>query len=273
MIDSARDEIQTAHTPVDMWRVEKKISTHISHERANAYNALVEQYHPGSDPSKGKDGSGDESKPLKGKDDLGKGPGRIAEAEEEFHRSMMDLISTILTKGGKFSGGHGVALASNVLQLVPTLPLNPVLMPRIDLPLEKECRIMSGETPRSLPLSHSTLSLLPSSPLTGSTSGPVSTARSAIQFGQAMIQPVTHVQLVIDYSFFKKPLPINVPAPPMEWKSPEASSTPSSKPPPKLSWEDLDKDEPTINLTEVDADETFTHHKGISSRSSHGSSK
>ena len=111
----------------------------------------MEQYHPRSEPSKGKDGLGNRSKPLKGKDDSGKGPSRIAEAEEEFHRSMMDLISTILTKGGKIPGGHGVALASNVLQLVPTLPLNPVLTPCIDLPPEKECRIVSGETPRSLP--------------------------------------------------------------------------------------------------------------------------
>ena len=147
----------------------------------------MEQYHPGSEPSKGKDGLGNRSKPLKGKDDSGKGPSRIAEAEEEFRRSMMDLISTILTKGGKIPGGHGVALASNVLQLVPTLPLNPVLTPCIDLPPEKECRIVSGETPRSLPLSHSTPSSLPSLPLTGSTSGPASTTRSAIQFGQAMI--------------------------------------------------------------------------------------
>ena len=69
---------------------------HISHERANAYNALVEQYHPGSEP-------------LKVKDDLGKGPSSIAMAEEEFHRSMMDLISTVLTEGGKIPGAHGVA--------------------------------------------------------------------------------------------------------------------------------------------------------------------
>ena len=64
-----------------------------------------------------------------------------------------------------------------------------------------------------------------------------------------------------------------MPAPPTEWKSLEASSTPSSKLPPKSSWEDLDKGEPTIDLMEVDADETFTPHKGSLSRSSHGSSK
>ena len=74
-------------------------------------------------------------------------------------------------------------------------------------------------------------------------------------------------------SFFKKPLPINMPAPPMEWKFLEASSTPSSKLPPKSSWEDLDKDEPAIDLMEVNADVTFTPHKGSSSRSIHGSSK
>ena len=167
------------------------------------------QYCPEPEPSEGKDGSG-------------KGPSGIAEAEEEFHRSMTDLISTILTKGGKIPGGHGVALASNVLQQVPTLPLNLVLMPCIDLPLEKECRIVSGEMPRSLPLSYSAPGSLPSLPLTGSTTGPASTTR----FGQAIIQPVTHIQPAVDYSFCKKPLPINVSAPPTEWKSPEASNTP-----------------------------------------------
>ena len=165
----------------------EKISARISHKRTKAYNALVEQYCPGSEPSEGKDGLGNRSEPLKGKDDLGKKPGRIAEAVEEFHRSMTDLISGILTKDGKIPGGHGVALASNVLQLVPTLPLNPVLTPCVDLILEKECRIVLGETPRSLPSSHSTPSSLPSLPLTGSRSGPASTTRSAIQFGQAMI--------------------------------------------------------------------------------------
>ena len=62
VIDSAMDEIQTAHTPADMWRVEK-ISACISHESAKAYNVLVEQYHPGSEPSKGKDGLGNWSEP------------------------------------------------------------------------------------------------------------------------------------------------------------------------------------------------------------------
>ena len=147
VIDLVMDEIQTAHTTADMWRVEKKkISTHISHERAKAYNALVEQYHPGSEPSKGKDGLGDQSKPLKGMDELDKGPSRIAKAEEEFHRSMTALISAILTEGGKIPGGHGVALASNVLQLVPTLPLNPVLMPCIDLPWRRSAGLCWGDT-------------------------------------------------------------------------------------------------------------------------------
>ena len=41
---------------------------------------------------------------------------------------MMDLISAMLTEGGKVPAGHGVALASNILWLVPILPLNPVLM-------------------------------------------------------------------------------------------------------------------------------------------------
>ena len=245
VIDLAMDKVQGACTPADMWQVEKRISAHISHERAKAYGVLVEQYHSEPEPPKGKDGSGE-------------GPGQIAETEEEFCRSMTDLISAVLTEGVKVPGGHGMALASNVLHLVPTLPLNPVLTPCIDLPPEKECRIVSGETPRSLPLSHSALSLLPSLPLTGSTSGFASTARSTIRFGKAMIQPITHVLPAVDYDFFKKPLPIEVPAPPMGWKSPGAFSTPLSKPPLQSSWEDFNKAEPTIDLTELNEDETFT---------------
>ena len=41
-IDWVMDEIWHACTPVDMWRVEKRISAHISHERAKAYEAWVE---------------------------------------------------------------------------------------------------------------------------------------------------------------------------------------------------------------------------------------
>ena len=89
-----------------------------------------------------------------------------AEAEEEFCKSISDLISITLTKGAKVPGGHGVALTSNILQPVPCLPLNPVLTPCIDLPSEKECRIISGEMLRSVPTSHGAPSLLPSSPLT-----------------------------------------------------------------------------------------------------------
>ena len=47
----------------------------------------------------------------------------MTEAEAEFCKSMMDLISAVLMEDGKVPGGHRVALAFNVLQLVPTLPL------------------------------------------------------------------------------------------------------------------------------------------------------
>ena len=39
-IESVMDEIQSARTPADMWQVEKKISAHISCNRAKAYSAL-----------------------------------------------------------------------------------------------------------------------------------------------------------------------------------------------------------------------------------------
>ena len=111
----------------------------------------------------------------------------MAEAEEEFHKSISDLISTIITEGAKVPGGHSMALISNILQLVPTLLLNPVLAPFIDLPPEKECRIILGDTPRPVPAGHGALSSLPSSPLTGGMGVPSSTGRSTIRFGQAII--------------------------------------------------------------------------------------
>ena len=97
-----------------------------------------------------------------GKDGSGSGSSKMAEAEEEFHKSISDLISTTITKGAKVPGEHRVALTSNILWLVPNLPLNLVLALCIDLPPEKECRIILGETLRSVPASS-----LPSLPLTG----------------------------------------------------------------------------------------------------------
>ena len=234
-IDLVMDEIQGAHTPADMWWVEKRISACISHERAKAYKALVEQHCPKPELPAGKDGSGS-------------GSSEMAEVEEEFWKSMSDLISTTIIKGVKVPGGHGVALMSNILWLVPNLPLNPVLTPCIDLPLERECRIISGEASRSIPASHSIPSSLPSSPLTGGIGVSVSSSRSTIKFGQAVIRPITHVPPATDYTFFKKPLPIEVAAPLKGWGTPRATSSPLSRAPPKSSPDDLDTTEPMVDL-------------------------
>ena len=74
-IDSVMDEIQGAHTPADMWQVEKKISARISCERAKAYGALVEQHCSMSDL-------------LTGRDGLSNGSSEMVEVEEEFHKSI-----------------------------------------------------------------------------------------------------------------------------------------------------------------------------------------
>ena len=134
----------------------------------------MEQHHSKSDLPTGKDGPGDRSS-------------KMAEVEEEFHKSISDLISTIITEGAKVPGGHGVALTSNIIWLIPNLPLNPVLAPSINLPLEKECTITLGDTLRPVPTGHGARSSLPSSPLTGGIGVPVATSRSTIRFGQAVI--------------------------------------------------------------------------------------
>ena len=190
-IDSVMGEIQGTHTAADIWGVEKKISAHISHKRAKAYGGLIEQHNSVSDCLTGKDGSGDRSS-------------KIAEAEEDFHKSISTLVSTVITEGAKIPGEHGVALTSSILCLVPTLPLDPVLAPSIDLPLEKKCKITLGNTSWAFPMSQSIVSSLPSSPLTRGASAPMVTGRSTIKFGQAMIPPVMFVQPAMDYPFFRK---------------------------------------------------------------------
>ena len=141
-----------------MWW-EEKISAHISCERAKAYGALIEQHRSMSDH-------------LTGKDGLGDGSSKMADAEEEFHNSISNLISTIITEGAKIPGECGVALTSSIIRLVPTLPLDPVLAPSNDLPPEKECKITLGDTSRPFPAGHGASSSLPSLPLTRGVSTP-----------------------------------------------------------------------------------------------------
>ena len=218
-IDSVMDEIQgCTHTPADMWQVEKKISAHISCERAKAYGALIKQHNSMSDHLMGKDGSGN-------------GSSKIVDAEEEFCKSISTLISTMITEGAKIPGECGVALTSSIFWLVPTLPLDLVPAPSIDLPPEKECKITLGDASWPFPVGHGAVSSLPSLPLIGGVSAPTTTGRSTIKFGQAMIQPVTFTPPTMDYSFFKKPVSTNVPAPQKGWGAPSASSSPLLKEP------------------------------------------
>ena len=158
-IDSMKDEIQGTHTSADIWWVEKRISAYVSHERAKAYCALAEHHDLVSDN-------------LTGKGRSSSGSSEIAEAEEDFRKSISTLVSTVITEGAKVPGEHGAALTSSILCLVPTLPLDPVLTPTIDLPLEKECRITLGDASWNVPMGQNIVSSLPSSPLTRGASAP-----------------------------------------------------------------------------------------------------
>ena len=164
---------------------------------------------------------------LTGKDGSGNGSSEIADAEEEFCKSISTLISTMITEGAKIPGECGVALTSSIFWLVPTLPLDLVPAPSIDLPLEKECKItLGGCIAWPFPVGHGAMSSLPSLPLIGGMSAPTATGRSTIKFGQAVIWPVTFMPPTMDYSFFKKPVSTNVPAPQKGWGAPSASSSP-----------------------------------------------
>ena len=215
-IDSMKDEIQGIHTSADMWQVEKRISVQVSHKRAKAYCALTQHHDSVSDDLTGKGGSSSRSS-------------EIAEAEENFRKSISTLVSTVITEGAKVPGERGAALISSILCLVPTLPLDPVLTLTIDLPLEKECRITLGNALWNVSMGQNIMSSLPSSPLTRGGSAPMVAGRSTIKFGQAVIWPVTFTQPALDYPFFKKPASTPISTPQKGWGTPDACSSPLLK--------------------------------------------
>ena len=106
-INSAMDEIQGACTPADIWWVEKKMSAHISCKRAKAYGGLIEQHNSVSNH-------------LTGKDRLGDRSSEIADAEEDFLKTISTLVSTVITEGAKIPWECGVALTSSILCLPGT---------------------------------------------------------------------------------------------------------------------------------------------------------
>ena len=215
-IDSMKDEIQGARTSADMWRVEKRISAYVSHKRAKAYCALTKHQDSVSDD-------------LMGKGRLSSRSSEIAEAEEDLCKSISTLVSTVITEGAKVPGECGAALTSSILHLVPTLPLDPVLMPTIDLPPEKECRITLGNALWNIPMGQNIMSSLPSSPLTRGASAPTVAGRSTIKFGQAVIWPVMFTQPALDYPFFKKPTSTPISTLQKGWGTPDACSSPLLK--------------------------------------------
>ena len=93
-INSMKDEIQGTRTSADMWQVEKRISAYVSHEKAKAYCALAEHHDSVSDDLMGKGRSSSRSS-------------KIAEAEEDFRKSISTLVSTVITEGAKVPGEHG----------------------------------------------------------------------------------------------------------------------------------------------------------------------
>ena len=264
-VDSMKDEIQGAHTSADMWWVEKRISAQVSRVRAKAYHDLA-QHHDSV------------SNDLTGQGGLSTGSSEIAEAEENFCKSVSNLVSTVITEGAKVSGECGAALISSVLHLVSNLPLSPVLTPTIDLPTEMECRIILDDAPWGVSVSQHIVSSLPSSPLTGGAGAPTVAGSSTIRFGQAVTQPAAFTQL--GYLFFKQPAstPISTPqkgcGTPYPCSSPllkESSASPEDTP-------DLAKSSalPSVVIDVVDDDdEASVPDKLCSSnvKSTHKSSK
>ena len=215
-VDSMKDEIQGTRTSADMWWVEKRISVQVSHKRVKAYCALAQHHDLVSDDLTGKGGSSSRSS-------------EIAEAEENFQKSISTLVSTVITEGAKVPGECRAVLISSVLCLVPTLPLDPMLTLAVDLPPERECRITLGNAPQNISTGQNIVSSLPSSPLTGGASAPPVAGRFTIKFGQAVIWPVMFMQPTLDYPFFKKLTSTLISMPQKGWGTPDAHSSPLLK--------------------------------------------
>ena len=264
-IDSMKDEIQGARTSADVWRVEKRIAAQVSHVRAKAYCDLAQHHKLVSDD-------------LTGQGGLSTGSTEIAEAEENFRKSVSNLVSTVVTKGAKVLGERGAVLISSILRLVPPLPINPVLTPTIDLLPEGQCRIILGDVPWSVPAGQN-MSSLPSSPLTGGPSAPTVAGSSTIKFGQAMTQPVVSMQP--GYPFFKQPMSTPISTPQKGCGTPYACSSPllkeSSTSPEDTPVLTRPSAAPSVIIEDVidDDDEASVPDKSRSSnvKSTHGSSK
>ena len=213
-IDSMKDEIQGTRTSADMWRVEKKIGAQVSSARVKAYHDLAQHHDSVSDDLMRQGGSST-------------GSSEIAEAEENFCKSVSNLVSTVITEGAKVSGERGAVLISSVLCLVPNFPLSPVLTPTIDLPTGMECRIILGDAPQSISAGQHIVSSLPSSPLTGGVGTPTVAGSSTIRFGQAVTQPAAFTQP--GYPFFKQPASTPISTPQKGCRTPYPRNSPLLK--------------------------------------------
>ena len=249
-IDSMKDEIQGARTSADVWRVEKRIAAQVSHARAKAYCDLAQHHNSVSDNLAGQGGSST-------------GSTKIAEAEENFRKSVSNLVSTVITEGAKVSGERGAALISSIMRLVPPLPLNPVLTPAINLVPEGQCRIILGDVPQSVSVGQN-MSSLPSSPLTGGPGAPTVAGSSTIKFSQAVTQSITSMQP--GYPFFKQPTSTPIWTPQKGCRTPYPCNSPLLKES-SVSPEDLAKSSavPSVVIDVVDDDEASVPDKSHSS--------
>ena len=250
-VDSMKDEIQGARTSADMWQVKKKIGAQVSHVRVKAYHDLAQHHNSVSDDLTGQGGSSTRSS-------------EIAEAEENFCKSVSSLVSTVITEGAKVSGERGAALISSVLCLVPNFPLSPVLTPTIDLPVGMECRIILGDTLRSISVGQHAASSLPSSPLTGGAGTPTVAGSSTIRFGQAVTWPAAFTQP--GYPFFKQPVSTPISTPQKGCRTPYPRNSPLLKES-SASPEDLAKSSavPSVVIDMVDDDKASVPDKSRSS--------
>ena len=250
-IDSMKDKIQGARMLADMWWVKKKIGAQVSRTRVKAYHDLTQHHNSVSNDLTGQGGSST-------------GSSEIAEAEENFHKSVSSLVSTVITEGAKVPGECGAALISSVLHLVPNFPLSPVLTPTIDLPTGMECRIILGDALRSISAGQHAVTCPPQFTFNrGSGHSHKWLGAQLSGFGQAVTQPAAFMQS--GYPFFKQPASTPISTPQKGCRTPYLRNSPLLKES-SVSPEDLAKSSavPSVVIDMVDDDEASVPDKSRS---------
>ena len=148
---------------------------------------------------------------------------KLEDAEAEYHQTTVELITAVIAEEAKVPGYHGIALTSNILSLVSRLPINPILMSGINLPPERDYKILIPEPSQPQHLSGGGGTNITNTAVPRSGYAQCAIRQPAIKF----VHPITQVHPMFPLSISKATS--EAPPPPGGWKysPPKFTSTPT----------------------------------------------